>query len=169
MTDIAPPISPLTLFSSAERMFPILTPAQVKRIAAHGVLRSILPGEVLIEAGARVVPFFVVTAGRLEIVRPSGTGETLVTVHGPGQFTGEVNMLSGRPALVRSRASEAGEVIELDREQLAGAGADRHRARRDPHARLHPAPGGADRAAGSATSCSSARIIAPGRCASRSS
>ena len=118
MIDIAPPISPLTLFSGAERMFPILTPAQIKRIADHGVLRSIRSGEVLIEAGARVVPFFVITAGRVEAVRPSGKGETLVTIHEPGQFTGEVNMLSGRPALVQSRAIESGEVIELNREQL---------------------------------------------------
>ena len=45
-------------------------------------LRSIRPGEVLVEAGAQVVPFFVVTAGQVEIVRPSGTTETLVAVHG---------------------------------------------------------------------------------------
>ncbi|HEX2932347.1 MAG TPA: FAD-dependent oxidoreductase, partial [Candidatus Binatia bacterium] len=83
-----------------------------------GRSRSISAGEVLVEAGAHVVPFFVVTAGRIEAVRPSGTTETLVAVHGPGQFTGEVNMLSGRPALLRSRARESGEVIELDREQL---------------------------------------------------
>ena len=106
--------SPLTLSSGAERMFPTLTPAQIKRIAGRGRARSIQSGEVLIEAGAQGVPFFVVTAGRLEVVRPSGGTETLVAVHGPGQFTGEVNMLSGRPALVRSRASEPGEVIELD-------------------------------------------------------
>src|SRR5436309_71669 len=117
MTDTALP-SPLTLSSGVERMFPTLTPAQVKRIAMHGKQRSIRSGEVLIEAGARVVPFFVVTAGRVEVVRPSGSTETLVAVHGPGQFTGEVNMLSGRPALVRSRTIESGEVIELDREQL---------------------------------------------------
>jgi len=117
MTDTALP-SPLTLSSGVERMFPTLTPAQVKRIAAHGKQRSIRSGEVLVEAGARVVPFFVVTAGRIEVVRPSGDTATLVAVHGPGQFTGEVNMLSGRPALVRSRTIESGEVIELDREQL---------------------------------------------------
>ncbi len=110
--------SPLTLSSGAERMFPTLTPAQIKRIAGHGRARSIQSGEVLIEAGAQGVPFFVVTAGRLEVVRPSGSTETLVAVHGPGQFTGEVNMLSGRPALVRSRASEPGEVIELDHEHF---------------------------------------------------
>jgi thioredoxin reductase (NADPH) len=117
MTDTALPLA-LTLSSGVERMFPTLTPAQIKRIAAHGQARSIRPGEVLVEAGAHIVPFFVVTAGRIEAVRPSGTTETLVAVHGPGQFTGEVNMLSGRPALVRSRASESGEVIELDRERL---------------------------------------------------
>ncbi len=117
MTDTALPIT-LTLSSGAERMFPTLTPAQIERIAAHGKLRAIRSGEVLIEAGARVVPFFVVTAGRVEVARPSGTSETLVAVHGPGQFTGEVNMLSGRPTLVRSRASEPGEVIELERARL---------------------------------------------------
>jgi thioredoxin reductase (NADPH) len=117
MTDTALPLA-LTLSSGVERMFPTLTPAQIKRIATHGQVRSIRPGEVLVEAGAQVVPFFVVTAGRVEVIRPSGTTETLVAVHGPGQFTGEVNMLSGRPALVRSRASEPGEVIELDRERL---------------------------------------------------
>src|SRR4051812_1017454 len=97
----------LTLASGVERIFPTLTPAHVKRIAGHGHVRSIRPGEVLVEAGERVVPFFVVTAGRLEIVRSFGTTETLVAVFGPGQFTGEVNMLSGRPSLVRSRASES--------------------------------------------------------------
>jgi len=117
MTDTALPLA-LTLSSGVERMFPTLTPAQIKRIAVHGQVRSVQPGEVLIEAGAHVVPFFVITAGRVEVIRPSGNTETLVAVHGPGQFTGEVNMLSGRPALLRSRASEAGEVIELDREQL---------------------------------------------------
>ena len=117
MTDTALPVA-LTLASGVERMFPTLTPAQVKRIAVHGQVRSIRAGEVLIEAGEQVVPFFVVTAGRVEIVRPSGTTETLVAVYGPGQFTGEVNMLSGRPALIRARASESGEVIELDHEHL---------------------------------------------------
>lgn len=117
MTDKTLPVA-LTLSSGAERMFPTLTPAQIKRIAAHGQERSFRPGEVLVEAGARVVPFFVVTAGRVEVIRPSGSIETLVAIHEPGQFTGEVNMLSGRPALVRSRASEPGEVIELNHEQL---------------------------------------------------
>jgi thioredoxin reductase (NADPH) len=117
MTDTAIPLA-LSLSSGAERMFPTLTLAQMERIGAHGRVRSIRPGEVLIEPGQQVVPFFVVKAGRVEIVRPSSTSETLIIVYGPGQFTGEVNMLSGRPAMLRARASESGEVIEVDREHL---------------------------------------------------
>jgi thioredoxin reductase (NADPH) len=109
---------PLTLTSGIERVFPTLTPAQVERIAAHGRVRQIRPGEVLVQPGDQIVPFFVVTSGGVEIVRPSSANETLVALYGPGQFTGEVNMLSGRPALLQVRASESGEVIEVDREQL---------------------------------------------------
>ena len=107
-----------TLTSSVERTFPTLTPAQVERIAAHGRVRQIRPGEVLVQPGDQIVPFFVITTGGIEIVRPSSANETLVVLYGPGQFTGEVNMLSGRPALLQVRGSEAGEVIEVDREQL---------------------------------------------------
>jgi thioredoxin reductase (NADPH) len=117
MTDTTLPLA-LTLPSGIERMFPTLTSAQVERIAAHGHSRRIRAGEVLVEPGEPNVPFFVVTAGQIEIVRPSGTSETLVIVYGPGQFAGEINMLSGRPAILRVRASQSGEVIEVAREQL---------------------------------------------------
>ena len=118
MTEPASPVLTPTLASPAEQMFPTLTPAQLARIAGHGRVRQVSPGEVLVEAGDHVMPFFVVRTGRIEIVRPSGSTETLVAVDEPGQFTGEVTMLSGRRALMRVRATEPGEVIELDRESL---------------------------------------------------
>jgi thioredoxin reductase (NADPH) len=114
---VASPISS-TLPTPADKLFPTLTSAQIARIAVHGRVRPIQRGEVLVQAGDRVVPFFVVTGGQVEIVRPSGSGEVLVAVHDPGQFTGETNMLSGRPGFVQMRASEAGQVIEVDRERL---------------------------------------------------
>jgi len=104
--------------SRLEEIFPVLTPAQINRIGVHGHMRTIQPGEVLVEQGDSIVPFFVVVLGELEIVRPSCAGETLVTIHGSGQFTGEVNMLSGRRTLVRMRATKPGQVIELDRQHM---------------------------------------------------
>jgi len=107
-----------TLPSPVEQMFPTLTSAQMARIAVHGRVRPIQLGQVLVQAGDRIVPFFVVTRGQIEVVRPSGTTEALIAVHGPGQFSGEANMLSGRPGFVQMRVSESGEVIEVDREHL---------------------------------------------------
>jgi len=106
--------------SRASLLFPTLTAAQIARIEAHGVKRRVRPGEVLFEPGVHVAPFFVVTAGEIEIVRPSGDAETMVAVQGPGAFTGEANLLHGRPSFMRARANQAGEVIELTREQLLG-------------------------------------------------
>ena len=110
---------PLTK-SHREKIFPKLTQVQIGRIASHGRTRSVQPGEVLIEQGDTSVPFFVVITGEVEILRPLGTRETLITVHDPGEFTGEVNMLSGRRSLVRARVTKPGKVIELDHQQMLG-------------------------------------------------
>src|SRR6202022_4591199 len=114
------PILPLQLVtpSHREHAFPTLTPAQIKRIAAHGRRRAIARGDVLVEVGAKVVPSFVVVSGEIQVLRPSGGTETLIVSHRPGQFSGEGNMLTGRRSLARARVSEPGEVIELDRERL---------------------------------------------------
>ena len=117
MTDTTPAI-PLTVSSRVEHVFPTLTPVQVARIAARGNVRQVQSGEVLVEAGDLTTRFFVVKAGQVDIVRPSGAAEELVAGLRAGQFTGEVNMLSGRRGLVRIRASEPSDVIELDRQHL---------------------------------------------------
>jgi thioredoxin reductase (NADPH) len=101
-----------------EQIFPTLTPAQISRIAPHGHTRPMQGGEVIVEQGDRNVPFFVVVSGEIEIVRPTGGVETLIIIHGPGQFAGEVNNLSGRAAVVRMRATKQGELIELDRQHI---------------------------------------------------
>jgi thioredoxin reductase (NADPH) len=117
MTDGLPFVRSVSA-SRIEKMFPKLLPAQIARVATDGRLRPVHDGELLFEVGDHPVPFFVVTAGEVEIVRPSGSTEALITVLGPGDFTGETNMLSGRPAIVRARAKGPGEVTELDRAQL---------------------------------------------------
>jgi thioredoxin reductase (NADPH) len=104
--------------SNAERMFPALNSAQIARVAARGRLRPVQSGEVLFEAGVATTGFFVVVSGRIEVVRVSGGTEEVVVTYGRGQFTGEINMLSGRPPLVLARAGTAGEVIEMDRAHM---------------------------------------------------
>jgi len=99
-------------------MFPTLSSAQIARIAPHGLIRPITRGDVLIEGGQTDVPFFVVKAGEIEVIRPSGLGDLLLAVVQGNQFTGDISMILGRPALMRLRVSESGEVVQLTRDQL---------------------------------------------------
>jgi thioredoxin reductase (NADPH) len=117
LTEISPS-TPLTSAANAALMFPTLNAAQIARIASHGVIRPITRGEVLIEAGQTDVPFFVLITGGIEIIRPSALGDVLVAAHRPGQFTGEVSMLLGRPAMMVVRASASGDVVQLTRDQM---------------------------------------------------
>jgi thioredoxin reductase (NADPH) len=117
MPETIPPV-PLTLASRVDQVFPILTSEQIARIAVHGQVRHVQRGEVLMEAGEQTPRFFVVTSGHIAIVRPTGVTEELVAVLRPGQFTGEVTMLSGRRGFVRIRAGEPGAVLEVERDHV---------------------------------------------------
>jgi thioredoxin reductase (NADPH) len=101
-----------------DQVFPRLDDKQVARVEARGRRRRVEPGEVLREPGAQDAPFFVITAGHVELVRASDEGEQVVFVLGPRQFTGEMTTLSGRGGLIRLRSTEVGEVIEVSRRDL---------------------------------------------------
>src|ERR1700686_1249836 len=60
-----------------DRVFPTLTPAQIARVARHGRRRPMTSGEVLVEEGQRPVPFFVVSNGEVQALRPSAETEAL--------------------------------------------------------------------------------------------
>jgi len=72
---------------------------------------------VLVEIGD-TAPFFVVVRGAIQVLSPTAGAETVIVTHGPGQFTGEANMMTGGRSIARSRVSEDGEVIQLDRSAL---------------------------------------------------
>jgi thioredoxin reductase (NADPH) len=96
------------------QMFPTLTAAQMARIAAIGKTRQVKAGDVLFEPGGQNPCFFVAQTAAIEIYRPNGDGDERVTTHAPGQFTGEINMLSSRRNLVGARVLSEGTVIVVD-------------------------------------------------------
>src|SRR5947209_3498795 len=114
---LSPPPPPPPPRPRADRVYPTLTPAQLARVAAHGRRRHVAQGEVLVQAGEQSARIFAVVAGRIDIVRPSA-GEEVVVSFGPGMFTGEATMLSGRRGLAQIRAGADGEVVEVGRDDL---------------------------------------------------
>src|SRR5437879_394717 len=104
-------------------MFPKLTEAQIARLMHFGRRRLIKAGEIIFEQGERKRSLYVILRGRLEIVTTSQhpaapQAETVIGVQEPGDFTGELDMLSGRKSLVRSRAAQDGELLEISLDDL---------------------------------------------------
>jgi len=99
--------------SERDIAFPRLSQKQIEALRRWAQLRSLAAGDVLFKEGDRGFSFFVVLEGAVEIVEQSRGTPHQVTVHEPGEFTGDVDMLSGRSALVTARATAPGQVLEL--------------------------------------------------------
>jgi thioredoxin reductase (NADPH) len=100
------------------RAFPTLTGEQIDRIRPLGRVRPVRRGDILFKPGDTAVPFYVLLAGRMEIVQPVLDGERMIASHDPGEFTGEMTMISGQRCLALGRVTEAGEFLELSSENL---------------------------------------------------
>jgi thioredoxin reductase (NADPH) len=101
-----------------EQTFPRLSQAQIARIAGLGERRRVKAGEILFELGEQRTHLFVIIEGTVEIVRPIDGREEAIVALGPGEFTGEINMLSARRSLVRARAVHDGAIVALDHEHV---------------------------------------------------
>ncbi len=89
---------------TCEAAFPTLDDKQMECVAQMGELQSFSDGELLFDVGDAHVPMFVVERGEVEIFEDStGTARHVVT-HGSGQFTGDVDLLTGRPVVVSAVA-----------------------------------------------------------------
>ena len=118
-------------------MFPKLDDAQIARLAAFGQQGDVEAGDVIVEQGDSHHGIFVVLSGSIEILNVSGGDEPRMRVYGRGEFTGEVNMLSGRRSLVRIRAREASTLLEINRANLRHIMQTDARSGRDFPERLH--------------------------------
>src|SRR5512147_2632854 len=83
-----------------DQAFPKLSSAHIDRLRKYGVVRAVQSGEILFEQGDANVSFFVILEGTMEIVQPTESSEHAIADHGPSEFTGEVNMVWNRRALV---------------------------------------------------------------------
>jgi len=119
LPDAEDPLSPPP-GSTPSEMFPVLTSAQQARVRAHGQRRTAEPNEIVVELNEHITKVFVVVSGLLHILQVSNNQEHVVAICNPGMFTGELNVLSGRRGLVRIRAAEKSELIEIEREALQG-------------------------------------------------
>jgi thioredoxin reductase (NADPH) len=101
-----------------EQAFPVLDTAEMERVQRHGVVSGVATDQVLVQQGEPMQHFIVVIDGEIAVELTSRRGTELIATHGPGEFFGDVNALSGRPSLVRGRMTKAGRIVTVPRANL---------------------------------------------------
>ncbi len=78
---------------------------------------SVEPGGHLFQQGERLVDFFVVEQGELELYERKGrTSCEVESTLAKFQFTGELDLLNDRPSLLNCRAVRSSRVLRISRE-----------------------------------------------------
>jgi CRP-like cAMP-binding protein len=86
------------------------------RVAKLMVPRSIKAGEVIIKENDQAAGFFIITSGKVEVVRGADTeSPQRLNTLGPGDFFGEMALFEGFPRMATVRAVEDTECLAMTR------------------------------------------------------
>src|SRR6516225_2291582 len=86
-----------------ETAFPRLTSAELALVKPLARPCDYADGDIVFRAGQPDIDLYVVESGRMEIRNPSA-GDRLIAVHEPGHFSGDIDVLTGRPVIVTAVA-----------------------------------------------------------------
>jgi thioredoxin reductase (NADPH) len=102
------------LATRSDQMFPTLEPREIERLRRFGEPRAYAAGERIVATGEVSPGLFLVLAGEVAVSQRSALGyEEPIVTHQVGSFMGELNQLSGRPALVDAHALGAVETVVI--------------------------------------------------------
>ena len=98
------------------RSFPDVPSATLEREVERMKLRRFLSGQTIIREGDPAESFFILTRGAASVRQNGPQGETEISTLKPGDFFGEIGLLSGTVRNATVRATAPSEVLELDAE-----------------------------------------------------
>jgi len=101
-----------------EQAFPTFKQHDFEVIAKYGTLNQFSTGDFLFKAGDVDFKFYAINEGEVEILERSSGNRRTVTVHQAGEFTGDIDMLTGNPTLVSAVAKTDCSVYEISRGNL---------------------------------------------------
>src|SRR5258708_30465288 len=86
-----------------ETAFPRLTSAELALVQPLAKVCDYADGDIVFRAGQPNIDLYVVESGRMEIRSPTDS-DRLIVVHEAGQFSGDIDILTGRPVIVTAVA-----------------------------------------------------------------
>ena len=105
------------MFQFQESVFPRLSQRELELLRPLAKACVYADGETVFRAGDADLDFCVVESGRLEILNPTD-GNRVVVTHEPGQFAGDIDLLTGRPVIVTAIARGETHILRVPGSQL---------------------------------------------------
>ena len=102
---------PDPVFAKDPTAFPRLDAHEMDVVEEMGRAQRYADGETVFRAGQAEIDLYVVKSGALQILNPTNDDREIIT-HAPGEFAGDIDMLTGRPVIVTAKA-KGGDVVLL--------------------------------------------------------
>ncbi|MFJ1608513.1 FAD-dependent oxidoreductase [Streptomyces sp. NPDC088253] len=98
-----------------DRAYPHLQEDQLSRLFEFGVPHNISEGQFIFRLGDDKYDLVVIEEGQLEIIREAGPGypEEVIVTFGPGEFIGELSILTGQFVYLPARAATDGRIYRI--------------------------------------------------------
>jgi len=100
-----------------ESAFPYLSEAELLLMSPLAISEHFSAGDYLFKSGQEKIDLFIVQRGQVDIVNPRHDNEDLVS-HRVGQFTGDIDLLTRRPALVSAVAASDTRVLRVKNDHV---------------------------------------------------
>src|SRR5262245_27966601 len=100
-----------------EVAFPQLTTTEIALVRPLATPCDFADGETVFRAGQAEIDLFVVESGQIEIRNPID-GNRLIVTHGPRQFSGDIDLLTGRPVIVTGISKGETRLLRVPHNQL---------------------------------------------------
>ncbi|MFO0896528.1 MAG: FAD-dependent oxidoreductase [Pirellulales bacterium] len=107
------------MIASEAAMFPRLEASELEQLRRLAQTRPFAAGDLLFAAGQAEIDFHVVVAGQVEVINPVD-GDRVVARHGPGEFVGDIDLLTGRPVIVLARSRGDSETLVVPHAEFRG-------------------------------------------------
>jgi len=86
-----------------ESAYPVLTKEEMELLAPLAQCENFAHGQYLFKSGDDHLDLFIVETGQIDIINPRG--EAVLVSHRPGQFSGDIDVLTRRPAAISAIAN----------------------------------------------------------------
>ena len=100
-----------------EVAFPRLTSTELALVKPLATPCDFADGETIFQAGQADIDLYIVESGQIEIRNPTD-GHRVIVAHGPGQFSGDIDLLTGRPVIVTGVARGETRLLRIPGGQL---------------------------------------------------